>query len=205
MNTNRTIKVLSLVLFAFTSVGLTGCYTDTVDSFSTLTYQLPVNRQFRENNIRFSDTTSEEEAGTTRVDLLEYGVYRNNQENMRIVELFQLGYWFDTLVGNPSFDDAEFEFIEVYLRLIGGKEKYLLGRYENVVVREYYKRPHIISISADNIPQSIRDAIKRNSQFDMIQRISKPTSKRDSPTFLTIIDTISSSVDLVVRLEGNLW
>ena len=204
MNTNRTIKVLSLVLFAFASVGLTGCYTDTVDSFSTLTFQLPVNKQFGMKNIRFSDTTSEEAGSMTRVDLREYEIYRDNQENIRIVDLFQLGYWFDTLAGNPSLGDAEFEFIELYLRLIGGKEKYLLGRYENVVAREYYKRLHIISTS-DNIPQGILDSINRNPQFDMILRLSRPTSRRDSLTFPIIIDTISSNVDLVVRLEGNLW
>lgn len=165
-----------------------GCYTDTVDSLSTFTFQLPVNMEFKWRNKQAPDTTVD------RVNLMEYDVYRDNREDIRIAELFQVGYWIDTLVGNPGFEEAEFEFVEFHLQFVGESEQYPLGRYDNVSVRAYYKRPHIIAVP-DSIARVISEAVKKNSEFDVIQRYSMP--KSGPGTF----PRIDGKVDLVIRLD----
>ncbi len=184
-----TLAGLLLVLTCLT--GLTGCYTDTVDSLSTFTFQLPINMEFEWRNKQAPDTT------TDRVDLLEYQVYRDNQADIKVADLYQIGYWIDTLIGNPSFDEAEFDFVEFYLRFQGEQKEYLLGRYEDVAVRDYYKRPHIIPVP-DSVGNIISEAVKTNPAFDVIQRYGTP--KSGSGAF----PTIDGKVDLVIRLEVDL-
>ena len=147
--------------------------------------------EFEWRNKQTPDTTVD------RVDLLDYEVYRDNRGDIQEAGVYQIGYWIDTLVGNPGIDEAEFEFVEFYLRFEGQGQQYLLGRYENVVARDYYKRPHIIAVS-DSIGAVISEAVKNNPTFDVIQRYSSPKS---GPGTFPIID---GKVDLAIRLEVDL-
>ena len=185
------ITTTGLLLVLFMTSGLSGCYTDTVDSLGTFTFQLPINMEFDWQDKQAPDTTVD------RIDLLDYQVYRDNQNKIESSELFQIGYWIDTLVGDPGFEKATFEFVEFYLRFVGEEEKHFLGRYENVIVREYYKRPHIIPVPED-VARTISDAIRKHPQFDIIQRYSAPTE--GSGTF----PSIDGNVDLVIRFETEL-
>ena len=178
---------IAILLLILTGIFTAGCYTDTIDSLGTFTFQLPVQMEFQWRDKLAPDTT------TDRVDLLEYQSYRDNREDITEARIHQIGYWVDTLVGNPGIDQAEFEFVEFFLRFEGDSKEYLLGRYEDVVVQDYYKRPHIIPVP-DSIGTVIARAVKENPAFDVIQRYSTP--KSGSGKF----SVIDGRVDLIIRL-----
>lgn len=162
-----------------------------VDSLDTFTMQLPINMEFSWRNRQAPDTTVD------FVNLMEYAVYRDNLQDIQSAKLYQVGYWMDTLVGNPSIENAEFSFVEFYIRFQGEQEQHLLGRYENVVVKDYYKRPHIITVP-DSIALVISEAVRTKPQFEVIQRYSLP--KNGTGFF----PRLEARVDLAIRLEVKL-
>ena len=186
----RGVAMAAIAVAAITSIiGFSGC--DSLSSLDTFTMQLPINMEFSWRNRQAPDTT------TDFVNLLDYSVYRDNMEDIQSAKLYQVGYWVDTLVGNPSIEDAEFAFVEFYLRFEGEQQQHLLGRYENVVVKEYYKRPHIITVPED-VALLISEAVKTKPRFDVIQRYSLPKSGTG------FFPRIEARVDLAIRLEVKL-
>ncbi|MBX7217001.1 MAG: hypothetical protein K1X90_08495 [Candidatus Kapabacteria bacterium] len=186
----RGIAMAAIAVAAITSIiGFSGC--DSLSSLDTFTMQLPITMEFSWRNRQAPDTT------TDFVNLLDYSVYRDNMEDIQSAKLYQVGYWMDTLVGDPSIENAEFAFVEFYLRFEGEQQQHLLGRYENVVVKEYYKRPHIITVP-EEVALLISEAVKTKPRFDVIQRYSLP--KNGSGFF----PRIEARVDLAIRLEVKL-
>lgn len=186
----RGVAMAAIAVAAITSIiGFSGC--DSLSSLDTFTMQLPINMEFSWRNRQAPDTT------TDFVNLLDYSVYRDNMEDIQSAKLYQVGYWMDTLVGSPSIEDAEFAFVEFYLRFEGEQQQHLLGRYENVVVKEYYKRPHIITVP-EEVALLISEAVKTKPRFDVIQRYSLPKSGTG------FFPRIEARVDLAIRLEVKL-
>lgn len=192
MNKNiiRGLLTAAIAVVALTSsIGVGGC--SVVDSLDTFTMQLPINMEFSWRNRQAPDTTVD------FVNLMDYSVYRDNMDDIQSAKLYQVGYWMDTLVGNPSIEDAEFAFVEFYIRFQGEQQQHLLGRYENVVVKDYYKRPHIITVP-DDIALLVSEAVRTKPQFDVIQRYSLP--KNGTGFF----PRLEARVDLAIRLEVKL-
>ncbi|MCC7439111.1 MAG: hypothetical protein IT211_11515 [Armatimonadetes bacterium] len=192
MNKNiiRGLLTAAIAVVALTSsIGVGGC--SVVDSLDTFTMQLPINMEFSWRNRQAPDTTVD------FVNLMDYSVYRDNMDDIQSAKLYQVGYWMDTLVGNPSIEDAEFAFVEFYIRFQGEQQQHLLGRYENVVVKDYYKRPHIITVP-DSIALLVSEAVRTKPQFDVIQRYSLP--KNGTGFF----PRLEARVDLAIRLEVKL-
>jgi len=192
MNKNiiRGLLTAAIAVVALTSsIGVGGC--SVVDSLDTFTMQLPINMEFSWRNRQAPDTTVD------FVNLMDYSVYRDNMDDIQSAKLYQVGYWMDTLVGNPSIENAEFAFVEFYIRFQGEQQQHLLGRYENVVVKDYYKRPHIITVP-DDIALLVSEAVRTKPQFDVIQRYSLP--KNGTGFF----PRLEARVDLAIRLEVKL-
>jgi hypothetical protein len=185
----KNISIL-IVLTAIVSC-LTGCYTDTVDAVATFEMQLPVHLTFNFQDKQAPDTTID------RVNLLDYAVYRDNQEDIKRATAYQISYWIDSLSGDPGLDDAEFDVIDFYIRFAGRTEEHLIARYENVKASEYYRKPHIY-VLPDSTIDIITEAFKHSPDFTVTQRYGRATTGTGE------YELIVGKVDVAVRLEVEL-
>lgn len=109
MATKYILSTILCVMF------LGGCYSDTVDSFKTITVDIPlyfhsfyVNKIAPDTSIDFSNLYSYEE-------------YRKNKGMIDASEIFQFNYWIDSMhidndiPFNPVKDTVIFDFIRFYL------------------------------------------------------------------------------------------
>ena len=114
--------VFTALLFSGAFFG--GCYTDTIDSLSTFTFQLA---------IPFHSTHYEKAAPDTSYDftnLNAYKEYRDNRERIKKAMILEFNYWVDSIVmrnADPDLPDIpydpeihgdtiSFEFVKFYLR-----------------------------------------------------------------------------------------
>ncbi len=181
-------------------VFITGCYTDTIDSFSKFTVQLPLHFTAKWRN-KFAPDVS-----TDFTDLNTYKEYRDNKEKIQSTIFYQFAYWIDSLrtePGDPTIDQVEFEFVKYYLYFEGEPEsaKRLIGQFNNVKVKDYFRIPHVLEVP-DAVAQDIAKVAKTNPRFFTIAEYSAPAgqpagTKRSFPH-------IDSRFDVVVRLELKL-
>lgn len=182
----KTIKIFSsIVVTILALLIINGCYSDTIDALKTFTIQLPITVSL--NNHGNSEET------ITRDDLNNYSDYRDNKDRIERIELYQSGFWVDTL--SPYVLTNSFEFIEVILE-IGGK-RFTIARYDQPVVGEFIKLPHIDQVS-DADAKEISDYFKNNSSFTTISRFKRKTGDN------TYYEFIKSKVVVDLRIEIKL-
>lgn len=181
---------------------LTSCFTDTIDSLSTFTFQLALNFQSDHNNRTAPDTSED------FTNLNEYKEYRDNKERVEKAEMLQVNYWInelkyeiETSPGNKKTFDydpqdvnaPEFIFESITFKLRFAKSRtgndnslnpndwypdpdeptYTLGVYKDVNIKEYYRRAdHIIDIEED-VSKIISEAVKNRPSFYIYTEYSK--------------------------------
>lgn len=199
----KNIKKTALIIAFATCllpVFISGCYTDTVDSFSKFTIQLPLHFTAEWRNKEAPDTSRD------FTDLNTYKEYRENKEKIQRTVFYQFAYWIDSLevrAGDPPLEQVEFEFVKYYLYFEGESPsaKRLIGQFNNVKVRDYFRIPHVIAVP-EAVAEDIAKVAKTNPRFYTVAEYSAPVgqpvgTKRSFPH-------IDSRFDVVVRLELKL-
>lgn len=181
-------------------VFISGCYSDTIDSFTKFTVQLPLHFTAEWRNKSAPDTS------TDFTDLNTYKEYRDNKEKIQSTIFYQFAYWIDSLrvePGDPPLEQVEFEFVKYYLYFEGESPsaKRLIGQFNNVKVKDYFRIPHVLAVP-DAVAQDISKVAKTNPRFFTVAEYSAPVgqpvgTKRSFPH-------IDSRFDVVVRLELKL-
>jgi len=113
-NTKKTTIALFVVLFAVSPLIFSGCYTDTVNSFSTFTVQIPL--YFHSYHYR----RGAPDTSYTFGNLYEYDEYEKNKHYIDNGEILEFNYWIDSLhtgegVGVP-FDPTKDTIVFDYIR-----------------------------------------------------------------------------------------
>ncbi len=214
-------KILIFVLLTFFIVTLPSCYTDTVNSFSSFTIQIP---------IYFYDKSTNRKVPSLGYDfsnLYKYDEYKKNKERIDRAELFQFAFWVDSLVlplnnkpFDPKVDEMIFDSIKYTLVLLkpkpGKSEEsqnpfdfdldttflpFNIGDFHNVKISEYYKNPkHIINLPEDEA-KKLSDALKSRPYFMIVSEYSR---YQNQPFDTTYIPYLEIRTDLVIRLTVNL-
>lgn len=187
------IIVIALILPLFIS----GCYTNTVDTFGTFTVQIPLDFTSKWRNKSAPDTSLD------FTDLNNYKEYRDNKDDIQRTIFYQFAYWIDSIrvpLTDPGVDKLEFDFVRYYLYFEGepASSKHLLGEFKKVKVKDYFRIPHVIAIP-DDVGKILETAAKTRTRFYTVAEYSAPTSVGSG--YFPYID---SRFDLVVRLELKL-
>lgn len=206
------MKIKQKICFLFLMLPallLSGCYSDTVDSFSNFTIQVPIYFHSDHYNKTVPDTSLD------FVNLNNYSEYTANKEKIDRALVYQFNYCIDTLVledntpYDPTLHKVQFEFIRFYLVFakyngMGGympdysKAKYLLGEYIDVDVKDYFRTPkHIIQVD-DDLGSIISQTIKENPQFYIVSEYSREAHQTGSEKLFPFV---RGRYDLVIRLE----
>lgn len=201
-------KILSYLL-PLAAVILGGCYSDTVDSFSNFTVQVP---------IYFHSDHFDKAAPDTSLDFVnlnDYSEYTDNKAKIDRALVYQFNYCIDSLVidegvvYDPAVHTIQFDFIRFYLVFAKGngfggytpdyaKAKYLLGEYLNVDVRDYFRTPkHIIEIG-DDLGSVISQTLKENPQFFIVSEYSREKNQTGEFRYFPFV---RGRYDLVIRLK----
>lgn len=196
------------------------CVTDTINKFETFTVQIPI--YFKADHVGkgIPDTSLD------FTNLYKYDEYNSNKNKINKAEIYQLNYRIDSLIKedstvyNPNIDDLEFEFVSFKLKFAKPKpgkneysldsadfEKddteplYILGEYQNVKVKDFYKKAkNIIQVPEANA-KAISDLLKTRPYFYIEAQYSK-LKGQDKPKIK--FPFIRARYDLVVRLEIKL-
>ncbi len=195
-------KTLKIGVFAAViSVGFmlpllfSGCYSDTMDTLSNYTIQIPLN---------FTPKWRDRQAPDTSIDytnLNNYKEYQDNKNKIKSSRLHQFAYWIDSIQvgqGDPLPEQVEFEFVRYWLFYYEGgvSKKYLLGEFKNVKVKDYYRIPHIIPVP-DEVAVLAENITKKNPpDFYTIAEYGKITSGGSGR-----FPYIDSRFDLVIQLK----
>lgn len=196
-NTLKTGAMLLILAGFLLPVLLGGCYTDTIDSMSKFTVQLPLHFIGKWRNKTAPDTSVD------FTDLNNYKEYRDNKEKIQRTIFYQFSYWIDSIrvaQGDPGADQVEFAFVKYYLYFEGDppSSKVLLGEFKNVKVKDYYRIPHVLAVP-EEVAKVIETAAKTKTRFFTIAEYSAPTSGGSGR-----FPHIDSRFDVVVRLELTL-
>ena len=187
------IIVAAIILPSF----LSGCYTDTIDSLTTFTVQLPLHFTSKWRDKAAPDTSRD------FTDLNTYQEYRENKDKIQRTIFYQFAYWIDSIrvpAGDPTMDKIEFDTIRYYLYFEGEpySSRHLLGEFVNVKVKDYFRIPHVISVS-EKVAQVIETAAKTKQRFYTVASYGAPKSGGSGQ-----FPYIDSRFDLVIRLQVKL-
>ncbi len=203
------------------SLMLGGCYSNTIESFSTFTFQLPIliNSTYVNRNVP--------SVAADFSNLYKYSDYKDNQDRIKKARLLQFNGWIDTLVleGGQPFDplgndDIEFEYVSY--KLIFAKPKYgnkfsqdpndfeidtsieefEIARLNNVKVKDFYRSPlHIVDIPPD-MSEKISQQLISSPYFYIATEYSKLKGQAGDSYHFPLID---ARIDITIRLEVELY
>lgn len=198
---------------------LSGCYTDTIDDFSTFTFQFPVNLHSTYYNRDVPDVSRDFS------NLYEYDEYHDNKDKINKAYAIQFNYWIDTLVMpsglpyDPSFDNIEFEYVKyklVFARPKNGNiysldsnnfepdpniEEFELGTFNNVNVSGFYRNPsHIVDIPID-VSKKVSEFLKTKPYFYVVTEYSKLKGQGTDQFNFPFMKT---RFDIIVKFEVEL-
>ena len=178
-------KYYLILVAVIAPVFISGCYTDTIDSLSEFTLQVPITvPMFQRGN---SDTTFSNE------NLNNYAEYTNNKERVKRLHLYQSSLWLDSIV---PFNSADvFRKIEYYFIIDG--VQYLIARYDNLSVQAFYKIPQIDQVP-DDIAEQVSAALLENEEFRTMLIITR------TPGNNTYYNLIQSSLVISLRMDVKL-
>lgn len=213
------MKNIKITLLIFIALIFNSCVTDTIDSLSEFTFQVPV--LFVTD---YFDRTSPD----TSIDfthLMKYDAYKENKDKIAEAIVYQLNYRIDSLVMEngipfgPNSPDIVFDRISFKLQF--GKSRfgntyslnpndyipdpdspiYELGEFINVSVREYYRRSdHILQVPGSTA-SVISKTLKTVPYFYIITEYSRIKGQITDKVFFPFI---SSKFDVVIRLKVKL-
>lgn len=194
----KTTTILAVVGIYILPLFLAGCYTDTIEDFSKFTVQFSINftqkwRDKKAPGITYDST-----------NLNDYKEYTDNKNNIERTVFYQVAYWIDSIrvgAGDPPKENVEFESVKYYLyyMLDGGgmSQKYLIGEYRDVKVMDYYRIPHVLTVS-NEVAKLLEDVAKNHPKFYTTAEYSAPKSGGSG-----LFPYIDSRLDVVVKLELN--
>lgn len=206
-------------IFTLFTIILTGCYSETIDSFSTFTFQFPVN--FEATYIlRAVPRTSRDFA-----NLYKYKEYNDNKDKISKAKVFQLNFWVDSLVMpdgtpyNPLKHDVVFDYVRYVLKFAKPKygnpfstdsadfmidpevEEFVLGTYDSVNIADFYRNPnHIIQIP-DDVATTISEFLKNKPYFYIETQYSKVRGQTQDEIYFPYL---KARFDVDIRFEVNL-
>lgn len=208
-------KLAILLVF----IMLSGCYQNTVDSFSSFNFQMIVklntkylNRSVPSQSLDFSN-------------LNKYEDYHKNKERIKKSQLLQFNYWIDSLVlennkpYDPNTDLLQLDYIIytlVFARPIAGNvnsenpndfepdptiPEYELGRFTNVNIRDYYRKAHQIKEISKEISDQISEHILRNPYFYIKTTYGNVAGSLDKYHFPLIYANFDLNIRFTVDLK----
>ena len=200
------------------ALALTSCYTDTVESFSSFTFQFPVH---------FETAYINREVPRTSRDfgnLYKYDEYQDNRDRIDKAEILQLNFWVDSLVKpdntpyNPLLDTIIFDYVRYTLVFARPKygnvystdstdfepdpsvSNFVLGEFLDVDLREFYRNPkHIINLPAD-VSATISDFLKTKPYFYVVTEYSKIKGQTAKELYFPFLE---AKFDVIIRFKVN--
>ncbi len=205
-----------LLLLPFLLLG--GCYQDTINSFSTFTFQFIVNL----NTIYFDRMAPSVSLDFTNLN--KYYEYHENKDKISKSQLLQFNFWIDSLVlennqpYDPKKDNLEFEYVIyslVFARPIAGNvtsddpndfepdptiQEFELGRFTNANVRDFYRKAHHIIDIPPQISDQIGQQLLTTPYFYIKTSYGKVNGSLDKHRF----PFLKANFDLAIRFKVDL-
>ncbi len=200
-------------------IAMNGCYTDTIDSFKSFTFQFPVNVYSIYINKAIPQVSKDFS------NLYQYDEYFENRDRIEKAHILQVNYWIDTLVlaGNipydPELHELEFDYVKYTLIFARSKdgnifsndssnfepnydiEEFALGTYYNVNVADFYRNPsHIIDIP-NEVAEKISKQLKTEPFFYIVSEYSKLKGQTEDKIYFPMMN---ARFDVVIRFEVKL-
>lgn len=210
----------NIIYILLATIFLSACYTDTVDSFKTFTFQFPVNIKSTYIN-RGVPSVSQDFS-----NLYKYDEYNDNKDKIKKAQILQFNYWLDSLnlengmPYNPLTDDVQFDYVIYKLRFAKPKfgnpysqdstdfeidesiEEFELGRYNNVNVRDFYRNPsHIIDVPLD-VSDKISKYLIERPYFYIVTEYSRLNGQTVDKYHFPFLQ---SRFDVVIRFEVEVY
>lgn len=206
---------------------LSGCYTDTIDSFSEFTIQLPIYFHSYHYQKGAPDTS------ITFANLNEFNEYRENKKMIDIAQVYSFNYWVDSIhvdenvPFDPKKDTIIFDFIRFYIQFAIPKNDsikrlldnlppnhpialdssnwmpdtneapVLLGEYLDVNIAEYFRNPQYISKVAQYVTEIITEIAKHRPQFYVTTMYSKVRGQTEPKRYFPLV---WARYDLILRM-----
>lgn len=225
------LLIIQAAVVAAISWGLTACYTDTVDSFSSFRVQFPL---FFHSN--FFDKAAPD-TSISFVNLYTYKEYEENKKRIDQAEIYQFNYRVDSLIldnnkpYDPFTDNIVFEFIRFYVQFAvprtpeiaarmatlppndpyfkdsanwmpdPNSEISLLGEFTNVNVAEYYMTSKQIQKVEEKVTEIITEIAKNRPQFYIVTMYSKVVGQTEPKRKFPLI---YAYYDMFLRLKVNI-
>ncbi len=226
------MKINIYILILIAGIVLSSCFTETVDTFSTINFQLVIPFHSSHKDRAAPDTSPD------FTNLSKYKEYKDNVDRIKKAMILQFNYWIDSLVYidkggktvnyNPkdsNMPEIKFNHIRFYLRFADKKQfpvntdefdpvnyeysktdptMYLLGEFLNVDVKDYFRQAyHIIDVS-DEVARVISDAIKNRPTFFIITEYSPMADQDMQIEPKRYFPYIAARYDLVIKFEISL-
>ncbi len=209
-----------IILLIASLIILSSCIQDTINKFENFTVQLPI--FFKADNLGKS-------VPDTSIDfsnLYQYKEYNDNKSKIDAAEVYQINYRIDSLVmGNgvpfdPNVDNIQFDSVSFMLKFARPKpgkspfstdsndfepdptsKLYILGKYKDVNVKDYYKTAYnIIQVPEENA-FAISEGLKNTPYFYIYSQYSYVKGSYPNEVHFPFI---RAKYDLVIRLKVKL-
>ena len=164
---------------------LNGCYTDTVDSFSTFIIQLPLNQDLTNHGDSKETYTPD--------NLNNYKEYRDNKDRIKSITIYQTAFYANEVYPEDAWDN-KFKSMTFLIETSNGQRD-TVGHIENVTVSDFDRDPYIDEID-DVTAKEISDRLLANPSFATIS-IFDPEDDE-------YYDRIESTLVVVIRIEVEL-
>jgi len=207
-------KLLLFIVFAISGIVFTSCYTEVIDNLSTFTFQLILDYKSEHNNRGAPDMSYD----TT--NLYEYEEYRNHKDQVDKAMILHFNYWIDSLTYKPVGKDTtvvfdrlrdtnKFEFVKIEFWWIGSKidgtrddsKTFLLGRFTNVKIEDYFRYPQHIIYVPDSVAQKVSDIIKSHPRFYLKSVYSKLRGQAVDTVYFPFV---KARYDMTIRFDVKL-
>ncbi len=215
-------KILIYILLSLPVILMFSCYTDTVDNFSSFSFQIPV-KFYTEYLDRTCPRISEDFS-----NLYEYKEYTDNRDKIVKAELLQFNYWIDSLIYedgtpfDPKKDDLEFEYVKYSLQFAKPIKpwneqstdstdfmkdpdypSYVIGEFKNVQIRDYYRTAQYIIQVPDEVAKVISETLKDKPYYYIVTEYSG-VKGTDGNYYEKKFKLIKARFDVVIRFEVKL-
>ncbi len=223
--------ICQAAIVAAISWGLTACYTDTVDSFSSFRVQFPLFFHTQFYDKAAPDTS------VSFANLYKYDEFRTNKDKIDQAEIYQFNYRVDSLVlenhkpFDPLTDNVVFDFIRFYVQFAVPKtpeiaarmaslapndefcldsanwkpdlnsEITLLGEFTNVNVADYYLTSKQIQKVEAKVTEIITEIAKNRPQFYIVTMYSKVAGQTEPKRKFPLI---YAYYDMFLRLKVSI-
>ena len=203
------------IIFAIIAAVLSSCITDTVDSMSKFTVQIPIFYETEYIKRMYPDVSIE------FTNLNKYAEYKENKDKIEKAEVFQFNYRIDSIVlpndevYNPDIHDLRFEYIRYKIIFAKPKttdedsqdsskfeidtsiEPVVLGEFRNVDIKDFYRQSKNVKTIGEKETQAISDIIKGKPYFYISTEYSNRLGGYPAKE---LFPYVNAKFDVVVRL-----